>query len=72
MCCHWKGNLMDNLIGYFLLFVLMLNSPLGYPILFVLDRVFHLNLFFRKNQEREITLEELDELQKMIDDFRTR
>lgn len=50
----------------------MLNSPLGYPILFVLDRVFHLNLFFRKNQEREITLEELDELQKMIDDFRTR
>lgn len=71
MCCHWKGNLMGNLIGYFLLFVLILNSPLGYPIMFILDRIFHWNLFPSKKQSVEIARKELDELEKMIDDFRT-
>lgn len=61
--------LMDNLIGFILLCLFIINSPLGYLILIPLDYKYKLELF-PWSAKREVTLEELEKLELMITEFR--
>lgn len=64
-----KGNLMDNLIGFIWLCLLIINSPIGYIVLIPLDYKYKLELF-PWSVKREVNLEELEQLELMIEDFR--
>ena len=69
MCCHWKGNLMENLISFILLWLFIINSPLGYIILIPLDYKYKLELF-PWSVKRKVTVEELEKLELMIAEFK--
>lgn len=60
---------MENLISFILLCLLIINSPLGYLVLIPLDYKYKLELF-PWSAKNEVTLEELEELELMVEDFR--